>query len=480
MTTASAHSTISDVPRRALSLDALRGFAILTMVLSGVVPYGNLPAWMYHAQLPPPAHTFTPDLPGLTWVDLVFPLFLFALGAAIPLALSRRMEKGESPLKIFYYITERGFLLGFFAIFLRHIRPHVLNPTPENLDWFIALLGFILMFGLFARLPGSWSIWIKIILKTMSWLGAIILLATLHYPDGTGFSLYRSDIIIVVLTNCAIFGAFLWWFTRNNLLLRLGILGILLGFRLAGGTEGWVQVIWNTSPIPWMYKLYYLQYLFIVIPGTIVGDLLLNWMHRPPETTSPEKHWESTRLISIALLNIVFIIILLVGLQARWLWQTTLLSLFFCILGWFLVRRPLNASENLLRHLLGWGIYFLILGLVFEPFEGGIKKDKSTLSYYFITTGMSVFLLITFYVLIDIWGKRRALSLLIDNGKNPMIAYVGLANFIWPIFAFTGVDTLLLRFTQTPWLGFFRGLFYTILLAYVVKIFTRRKIFWKT
>ena len=66
--------------RRAYSLDALRGYAILTMVLSATVVYGILPAWMYHAQEPPPTHAYQPDLAGLTWVDLVFPFFLFAMG----------------------------------------------------------------------------------------------------------------------------------------------------------------------------------------------------------------------------------------------------------------------------------------------------------------------------------------------------------------------------------------------------------------
>ena len=36
---------------RASSLDALRGYAILTMVLSGSVAWGVLPGWMYHAQV---------------------------------------------------------------------------------------------------------------------------------------------------------------------------------------------------------------------------------------------------------------------------------------------------------------------------------------------------------------------------------------------------------------------------------------------
>lgn len=39
------------------ALDALRGLAILMMVLSGTIPFdGALPGWMYHAQLPPPDH----------------------------------------------------------------------------------------------------------------------------------------------------------------------------------------------------------------------------------------------------------------------------------------------------------------------------------------------------------------------------------------------------------------------------------------
>jgi predicted acyltransferase len=65
--------------QRLESLDALRGFAILTMVLSGSIAFGGvLPGWMYHAQVPPPKHVFDPTHPGITWVDLVFPFFLFS------------------------------------------------------------------------------------------------------------------------------------------------------------------------------------------------------------------------------------------------------------------------------------------------------------------------------------------------------------------------------------------------------------------
>ena len=38
---------------RALALDALRGYAIITMVLSATIVTHVLPGWMSHAQTPP-------------------------------------------------------------------------------------------------------------------------------------------------------------------------------------------------------------------------------------------------------------------------------------------------------------------------------------------------------------------------------------------------------------------------------------------
>src|SRR5687768_7342097 len=91
----SGHRASAAPAPRALAVDALRGLAILGMVLVAVAPPAVLPAWMYHAQTPPPAHEMNTALAGLTWPDLVFPFFIFALGVAIPLSLSRRLDAGE-------------------------------------------------------------------------------------------------------------------------------------------------------------------------------------------------------------------------------------------------------------------------------------------------------------------------------------------------------------------------------------------------
>ncbi|MBD3374597.1 DUF5009 domain-containing protein [candidate division KSB1 bacterium] len=465
---------------RAHSLDALRGFAILTMVLSGVIPYGVLPAWMYHAQLPPPEHTFNPNLPGLTWVDLVFPLFLFALGAAIPLALSRRLEKRVPGYKLVISIIERGALLAVFAILLRHVRPHVLDPQPETQHWMIALLGFVLMMLIFTRLPDAWPRKTRRVIRFCGWMGAMILLALLRYPDGSGFSPGRSDIIILVLANVYVFGSLIWLATRHRLLLRLGVLGLLLALRLAHTAPGWTEWLWSASPVPWLYKMTYLQYLFIVIPGTLVGDLLQSHMQKDLPADANAAHWSSRRFLVLVLLCISFVAVLLIGMQVRWLWQTTVVAMVMSAVGFALVVNPLTRFESHLKSLFGWGGYWLLLGLILEPFEGGIKKNDSTLSYYFITTGLAIFILIAFSIVIEVFNKKPAMQLLIDNGKNPMIAYVGFANLIWPVLALTGLDQVMISLTPTPWMGVLRGVLYTLLLAFIVQFLTKIKCIWRT
>jgi hypothetical protein len=315
----------------------------------------------------------------------------------------------------------------------------------------------------------------------------VALLALLRYPGGKGFSLERSDIIIVVLANMAVFGSLLWWLTRTNLLLRLGVLGILVAVRLSNmphPVEGWVSDIWRWSPLPWMYRLYYLQYLFIVVPGTIAGDLLREWMgqdeaNRAPAPGGPTA-WSLPRYSAIGLLMLCLPVWLVVGLKARWLVATTLTALALCAAGWWLMSKPANGIERLFHRLFNWAVYWLALGLFFEPYEGGIKKDRATMSYYFVAAGCAICVLIGLSILIDVLRRRRWVQLLVENGQNPMIAYAGINNLIIPVLALTTANKFLASLDSSPWLGFAHGAIITLLLALSVSFFTKRRIFWRT
>ncbi|MGE5621319.1 MAG: DUF5009 domain-containing protein [archaeon] len=469
--------------QRADALDALRGLAILAMILSGSIPFSGaaaLPAWMYHAQVPPPDHVFNPNLPGITWVDLVFPFFLFAMGAAIPLAMHKKIKAGVPQWKLAVQALGRGLLLAGFAIYIQHLKPYSISSEPGVWTWLTGLLGFILLFPMLLRLPKDMKPVYKVVIRAAGYIGAAVLLSALKYSNGSGFSLNRSDIIILVLANTAFFGSLVWLFTQKNHMLRLGLLAFYLALRLTQNAEGSFNLLlWYATPAPWLYKLYYLQYLFIVIPGTIAGDMILKWMNSEKADIFylPEV---KTRYAASAILVLICIAVNLYGLFTRALFATLAADIVICIAGYLLLRKSGTETGKLLGSLFNWGTYWLLLGLFFEAFEGGIKKDKSTLSYYFVTTALAIYSYIAFSIITDILKKKKYLNLLIRSGQNPMIAYIAGSNFIMPLLAITTLSTLLNYLMINPWLGFLKGLIFTLLVALTAAYFTRRKLFWRT
>lgn len=79
------------------------------------------------------------------------------------------------------------------------------------------------------------------------------------------------------------------------------------------------------------------------------------------------------------------------GLFTRHLTANLLLTVALGGAAWLLLRRPRTETEGLLARLVSTGFFWLLLGLAFEAFEGGIKKDHATISYFFVTVGLASF-----------------------------------------------------------------------------------------
>jgi predicted acyltransferase len=480
--------------QRYISLDALRGFAIAGMILSGSLPYnGLLPAWMYHAQVPPPTFTFTPSVPGITWVDLVFPFFLFALGVAIPLAYRHRPMPATLPdyARTLASVFQRGVLLAGFAIALQHCKPLIQSATPSAWHHGMAIIGFLLLFGTLCPIPSSYNVHARLRVAFRFFCACMLagILMMLSYK-GQSFSFERSDIIILVLANVSVSGTIIWLFTQKNHLLRLGILGFLLAFRLTQQDIGsWNHIAWYATPAPWLYKLYFHQYLCIVIPGTIIGDWIEQISSQQHDISSPPhtlSSFFSPRIAHhvIAWCSGILIIGNVVLLYARWLVPNLFFTLgILLFLHWYsrrYSRFAISAVHILHQKMLSFGGYWLLLGLAFEAFEGGIKKDRATLSYYFVTTGLACYALTLLSIICDIWQKSSWLRIIIESGQNPMLAYIAGSLLISPLLALTGGDTLLSLLNSHAWLGFIKGCMYTITVLLVTSIATRYGFYWKT
>jgi predicted acyltransferase len=463
---------------RAVALDALRGLSILAMVFCSSIPFGVLPAWMYHAQTPPPAHDFIP-LPGLTWVDLVFPFFLFSMGAAMPLATRSRVEKGVSVWRLVLQSFGRAALLAFFAIYLEHVRPFVLNPSHKTpLIWLEALFGFLLLFAVFTRFPKNWPASGKSAIRIGGLLLMALLLACIKYPDGGGFSVDRSDCIIMFMSAMSWSAPLVLLCTFGNFAMRLGVMGVLVAVHFGYAQGGWLTHAAIPFPLPWLFQWDNLRYLCIVLPGTIAGELLCDRM-RAASSEDETLAWGGAYAV-FAVLMLAAIVATLYGLETRQTGATAAAAFFVLGAGWLVLPSVKEGAGLLLRKLYGWGNFWYFLGLLIEPCEGGIKKDPPTFAYYFVTTGLALFMLCALTVLCDVYKKPRAVGLLVDNGQNPMIAYGASANLVSSLLALTGIAAVLSALTQRPWLGVCRGAFETLLCALFVSLCTRKKIFWRT
>ncbi len=463
---------MSKATQRFISIDLLRAVAILGMILSGYIAYGGvMPAWMYHAQLPPPTHAFNPDLPGLTWVDLVFPMFLFTMGIAFPFSLRKRLEQSHNISSIVQKIFIRFLLLAYFAIYFQHVKPYSLSTNPSFFHWVVSLLGFVLLLGAFGGYQKFFNT--KVTGQYSFLMGSVLFLAALHFGLGEfEFSLNRSDIIILVLANVALFGAIAWLITRNNMLYRLLILVAVLALKIGAMVpESWPNQLWTLDEINWLFRVSFLEYLIIVLAGSLVGDWLLASLGKNGDHLKP-----AAKRKTVVSVSIIFLIVLvsLTGLFARWGFETVAIQLLL-IFALLATKRTSHTEKDITI----LSAALLIIGMLMEPYEGGVKKDPTTISYLFITAGLSGLLLLFCMDVLKIIPEKL-LVWLVESGQNPMIAYVLPAIFIVPIFGILGLHDWINYLNANAWTGFIKGAIYTMLAMFITSKFTRWGLILKT
>ena len=266
---------------RAHALDALRGYAIITMVLSAMEAFSVLPRWMYHAQVPPPDHVFDPTIYGITWVDIIFPFFLFSMGAAIPLSLGRQHAKGESIMKLTWKTVQRWVKLTFFAIFIIHAFPFMLGYEQEWMRYAMPIFFFLLLCLMFMPNPFGLSPYKARTITWSAYLVAVGFMLLQPYVGGAPFRLADSDCIMLILANVSLTGSIIYLLTIGHPLRRLALLPFLVALFMAAHTaNSWPALLIHTSWLPWLYLPAYQEYLLIIIPGTVAGEWIAQWLEK--------------------------------------------------------------------------------------------------------------------------------------------------------------------------------------------------------
>lgn len=454
--------------RRIITIDILRGITIFAMILCANIGYfSDLPAWMFHAQTPPPTYAFNPDVPGITWVDLVFPFFLFTMGAAFPLAMRKRLENGASRWSVTGSLFRRWLTLTIFAIVLGNAYMIGTSTRPNIVKGIFNVVLWGVMFMSLVRLKDEK----KCRLVNNAGMFLLIVMAVLGVDYmGLKLSRWSSDIIIMILANVAFCGGLLWMFTKDSIRLRWLVLLFIIAIKaLSSYTPQVLDWIPSMGSIGWFFSWGYLQYLIIALAGSIVGDKLLEHS-RSGETVSIDRYH-----IVAGAVALVAMLVQLWGLFTRHILADFIIS---AVLGLVFVALTFKR-RNIVSWLGYFGFAFMLVGIIFDPIDGGITKDYCNLSYMITTTGMTA-LTGAFVLALELkWQiKGRGLS---GCGQNPMLAY-GVTTFVTgPILAMIGIGPWLDAISAgSPFWGVVRGLVYTLLMVAITCFFTKKKLFWRS
>jgi predicted acyltransferase len=202
---------------RVESIDVFRGLTMFLMLFvndlndADLGNISNLPDWLRHM----PA-----GRDGMTFVDVIFPAFLFSAGLSIPLALRRRLDAGAAASALFAHIAGRSFSLvliglGMVNTYRFHPTAMLIPPAWWELLFFLAVIlvwnretvstvwtrlrrfGGILLLVLLAWLyrgsDGGDATWMR-----TSWWGILTMIGFAYFVTATAFVFARDRSLVFV------------------------------------------------------------------------------------------------------------------------------------------------------------------------------------------------------------------------------------------------------------------------------------------
>jgi heparan-alpha-glucosaminide N-acetyltransferase len=225
--------TAQSTTTRLASIDIFRGLTMLVMIfVNDLDSVHGLPWWTHHAKA---------NIDVMTYVDMVFPFFLFIVGLSMPLAIQQRLKKNPSIPSLWLHVFIRSFSLVVLGVILANAElgdaAHmVINPKAWPV---LALAGASLFLSLYKGSERATTVhrWLRI-------FGLVLTIAMFAIfrrvtPDGhvawLDFS-YAEILGIIGYTYFAV--ALLYIPTRRWLWAPFAWLAVLVAFNAACTSQG--------------------------------------------------------------------------------------------------------------------------------------------------------------------------------------------------------------------------------------------------
>lgn len=140
---------------RVVSIDIFRGITMAVMIyVNDLDSVHGLSKWTYHM----PA-----NVDAMTYVDMVFPAFLFIVGMALPIAVKQRLKRNPSMPALWLHVVLRSLALLVLGLILANAergdpaRMHM-NPNAWAL---LGLLGGILLWNVYTGVSSRIVFWLR-------------------------------------------------------------------------------------------------------------------------------------------------------------------------------------------------------------------------------------------------------------------------------------------------------------------------------
>lgn len=234
--------------RRLMSIDALRGFDMF-FIIGGARIFTSLhdvfdrpaTAWI-RTQL---THV---KWEGFRFEDLIMPLFLFIVGVVMPFSFQKRLDAGQSKLRLYLHILKRTiilFILGMIA------QGHLLEFDISKLHIYSNTLqaiaaGYIISAIIMLNLGIRWQIAATGILLLLFW--ALMMLVPV---PGHGAGVLTPDGNLAIYIDRIIFGHFIdgteppyTWILSSMTFACTVMLGVMAGHLLRLDKAGIRKVLW--------------------------------------------------------------------------------------------------------------------------------------------------------------------------------------------------------------------------------------------
>jgi heparan-alpha-glucosaminide N-acetyltransferase len=404
------------VVTRIQSIDILRGITLAVMIfVNDLDGTKGLPWWTFHAKA---------EWDRMTYVDMVFPVFLFLVGMSLPIAVNARLRRNPSLPALWIHIFTRSASLVILGLILANGAEADPNHMiiGKHLWAFLGVLGASFFLSVYpGRSAPSWH-------KVLRLTGALMVIAMYAIfrrvgPDGQIHWIDGSYPEILGLIGYAYFAVCL----------------LYIPFRR-----------WLIAPVLWFVALVAFNAVttsrFIAMVA-VHSPAAARWLHFQHGLRGYQWPWENGSSASLVMAGVVTSVI-------------------------FLEARRFRTFRQKLVPATAFALAALIAGYLLSPL--GISKIRATPTWGLYTIAFAVAAFSFLYWLCDVRKKTAWAFAFRPAGSNTLTTYL-LPDYWELIFSLFGITFFDTHF-RYGWHGVAKSILFTCVILAIAALLTRVKV----